>query len=279
MSFLFDQFGKSLAGDVSAEQAIPDVAKNLPNSVADVSVLPPADWEERLRAINPKTELHSWLLFYWYRLKERWVLYDCVPRSLITPEQQLRPGFFGRDFFRAVDGPPPRELMRSQINPYISDAQHEMHRLHRVYACPFWVLEGDQGGHQVAFTPDQREHLVSIGANDQPPKIGSLPACGFDGPVLKQLQRLNRLYSLNGNLERLRKSGTSEAWDVQQAINQREVRETSMALLEQQLGEVGEMVRTLGHRSEAEGAVISAHGRAASASEAIDKYVETGLFS
>lgn len=277
-NFLFDQFGNPLAGDDAAERAMPDVAKNLPNSVADVHVAPPADWEMQLRAINPKTEVHSWLSFYWYRLHARWVLYDCVPRSLIRPEQQLGVGFTGRDFFKSVDGPPPRELMASQRHPSISDAQYEMHRVHRVYAKPFWVLEGAQGGHQVTFTPEQREHLTRIGAATAPPRIGSLPACGFDGKVVAQLQRLNRLYQLNGSLEALRKSGSADAWEVQMAIQDKEVRETSIAMLENQLGELGEMVHALGGRKDTQDSVIAAHGKAAQASEALAAYVETGEF-
>lgn len=277
-SLLFDQFQRPLVSDAARDEALPQVGVNLPNSVADVHVQPPADWETALRAISPKTDHHSWLFFYWYRAKERWVLYDGVPRSLILPDQQLGVGFTGRDFFRAVDGAPPRDLPKGQSTPFVSDAQHEMARVYGVYARPFWVLEGERGGHQYAYSPDQKEFLIQCGRSDRPPEIGSAPACPFDGRVIDQLQRLNRLYALNGNIDRLRASGSSEAAEIQRAINDREIRDVSLKMLEQQLGETVEMVRTLGGRKDAEGMTINAAGQAALAAEALAAYVETGDF-
>lgn len=277
-SLLLDQFNHPLVSDAARDAALPEVGKNLPNSVADVHVPFPVDWERALREQNPKTEQHSWLLAYWYRAKERWVLYDCVPEALINPDQLQAPGMTGRELLRALRGAPPRDLPKAAINPFVSDAQHEMFRVHRVYARPFWVLQGDRGGHQVAYSPDQREFLTQCGRPDKPPAIGSLPACPLDGRVLAQLQRLNRLYVLNNDLSKLRASGSGDAAEVQRAMQDREVRDVSLKMLEQQLGEVVEMVHALGHRSDADGLTIDAAGQSAKASEALAAYIETGDF-
>ena len=282
MGLLLDQFNRPTASDgvldAERDRRMPDVGKNLPSAVADVQVPFPADWETALRAVNPKTDLHSWLLPYYYRLQDRWVLYDCVPRALIREDQLQAPGLTGRELLHALEGTAPRDLPHSLTTPFVSDVQHEMYRLHRVYARPYWVLQGDRGGHQVAYSPDQRNFLTECGLPDRPPAIGSLPACPFDERVIGQLQRLNRLYALNGSLDRLRASGSSDAAEVQRAIQDREVREVSLAMLEQQLGDLVEMVHTLGGRKDTSDMVISATGQAAKASEALAAYIETGDF-
>lgn len=279
---VLDRRGNPIISDealaVAMKQTLPGVGENLPNAVADVQVQAPADWERQLRELSPQTTEHSWLFFYWYRAKERWVLYDGVPVGLIEPKSLQAPGLTGAELLKALRGAPPRDLPGEQVNPFVSDTQHEMHRLYGVYARPFWVLQGDRGGHQVAFSPDQKEFLIQCGQSEKAPTIGSLPACPFDGRVIQQLQRINRLYALNNDVGLLRASGSSESAAVQSALRQRQIREVSLAMLEQQLGGLSEMVQTLGHRTETADAVIRADGKAAAASEALSAYIETGDF-
>lgn len=278
MPHLVDVFNRRLETDASRKARDPNVGSNLPNSVADVHLTPPSGWEDSLRVINPISPLHSWLRFYYYRTADRWVLYDCMPADLIPPDQPIHPGLMGHELLALLRGDAPRDRPSGQRTPWVSDAQHEMHRLHRVYAVPFWVLQGDTGGHQVAFDPQQRMHLTEMGLPTSPPTVGALPGCPFDGRVIAQLNRLNRLAALKGDVAKLRASGTAEAWDVQQALAEQEIRKVSLEMLEHQLGETTEMVQTLGHRKDTRDEVIHRPGEAAKASEALAAYIETGDF-
>ena len=158
MGLLVDQFGQALGGGVSApaERGADDVGKNLPASVIDVYREPPADWLPMLRSVNPITQDHSWLQFYYYRLRDRWVLYDMMPIHLVDPDRPIQPGFMGSELLAALKGKPPRDLSPSDQTPFVSNVQHEFHRLYQVYAVPWWVLQGENGGHQVAYSPIQQ---------------------------------------------------------------------------------------------------------------------------
>lgn len=276
---LTDQFDRPAVSEETRRRMIPDdVGKNVPNSVADVGIEP--EWLPQLRELSPMTELHSWLQPYWYRLRARWVLYDCVHESLIPLEEPILPGMEGWELLSRLSGPAPRDLPDGAKVPHVSDVQHEMFRRWQVYARPFWVLQGERGGHQYRFSPDQKQFLTSVGLHTDPPAVGSLPACPFDTRVTLQLQRVNRLYVLNGSLAKLRASGSSEAADAQAAIAERETREIAMRMLGDQLGEVGEMVSTMGKTTAVQeaGVTVDARGQASKAAEAIAAYIETGNY-
>ncbi len=217
------------AAQLAAKRARePKRVSNLANGVADVAIPFPADWLVKLREVSPISSETSWLLPYYYRAAERWVLYDALPAHLIPDSDDVAIGnlITGADFHKIVKGPRPseREDHKDVAVWPISDVQHEMYRLHRVYARPFWVLQGEQGGHQVAYTPQQAAYLVSMGKPDRPPTIGSLPPCPFDNRVIRQLQTLNRLHEMENSIERLRKSGSREWADAEQAKMEREIR-------------------------------------------------------
>lgn len=279
---LTDQFGRAAVSEDARRKALPDdLGKNVHPSVADVHVPFPADWLLLLREISPVTDQHSWLLPYWYRLRERWVLYEAIPENLLPEDETpVDVGISGFELLNRLRGPAPRDLPEVMQTPWVSNAQHEMYRLYRVWARPFWVLQGERGGHQYRYSVSQKECLTALGLNTDPPAIGSLPACSFDQRVVRQLTRLNRLYVLNGSLQRLRETGTGEAADAMQAKAQREIRQVSMRMLEEQVGATAEMVAALGHRSDVQeaGAVIDARGQAAKAQEAIAAYIEIGEF-
>jgi hypothetical protein len=252
------------------------MGKNRKNGVADVATFPA--WLPQLREISPITEQHSFLVPYWYRARERWVLYDGLPIELIDPKQPMGVGAMGHEVIQWLRGPAPRDLEDWQRSPWVSDVQHEMHRLYGVYARPFWVLQGESGGHQVRYSPEQVNFLTQCGAAMEPPAIGSLPPCPFDNRVTVQLQRLSRLVQLNGSVERLRKEGSSDAAEARLAADEKEIRRVSMAMLEAQLSSVGEMVASLGGRKNVSDSVIRADGQASKASEAIAAYIETGQY-
>lgn len=256
---------------------------NVPNSVADCAVAFPADWEERLRAMSPITDRFSHLRAYWYRAGQRWVLYDCVPRVLIKDDEAQGAPITGRELIAALEGPPPRDLEDWQKCPYVSDMQHEFYRLYRVYARPFWVLQGENGGHQVKFSPWQQNVLIAKGLSPEAPQIGSLPPCPFDMRVVKALTHLNRLHALDDRLDKLQASGTVESANAEMEGIQREIREAEMAFIESQMTPLVDMTSSLmrgsNSRSEHEDQlVIVPKGAAAKAKDAYEQYRETGIF-
>lgn len=252
---------------------------NLPNSVADISVQFPEDWMLALRQVSPVTTLHSYLIPYWYRAGQRWVLYDAKPRCLIE-DDELQGGLItGQELLAALEGPPPRMLESWQVCPFVSDVQHELYRLHKVYARPFWVMQGESGGHQVQFDPWQANLLSVKGLPTEPPAIGSLQPCPFDNRVIHQLQRLNRLHQLGNDLERLKDSALPEYAQMETDRIQRDIRDAEMQFIEQQITPLVEMTSTIQKSSDYQDLIMySKPGAAAVAKDALQEHMETGHF-
>lgn len=256
-----------------------EVGVNVANAVADVQIVP--DWLADLRAVSPVSTLHSYLMPYWYRAGQRWVLYDVLPIEAIDDELDTGSGMTGAQLKEIMAGPRPSEL------PYdvpISDTQHEMFRLWRGYARPYWVLQGESGGHQVNFSPDQASALLRMGLESAPPKVGALPPCPFDNRVTQQLRHLNRLHQFQDSIDRLRASGSAEAARAETERVERMVRESEMAFIEAQMRPVVDMSMSLARgantRSEhADQLIHVVPGMASRAKDAYDRYKETGDWS
>lgn len=257
-----------------------DAGKNIPNAVADVSV--PFPWEAELRAISPVNTLHSHLRAYWYRAGLRWVLYDVLPVELIADEMDTGSGIDGATFKAIAYGPRPSERKDYEEHEHfpVSDTQHEMFRLYRGYARPFWVLQGENGGHQYRFSPQQAEMLLRMGLPSEPPRIGDLAPCPFDQRAITQLQHLNRLHQLEDSIDKLRASGSPEAAAAEQAANEKTIRASEMAFVEAQMRPVVDMAMSLTQRSEhADQLVHVASGMASRANDAYEEYKDTGIWT
>jgi hypothetical protein len=257
-----------------------DAGKNIANGIADVSV--PFPWEAELRAISPINTIHSHLRAYWYRAGVRWVLYDVLPVELIDDEMNTGSGISGEEFKSIVNGPRPSE--RSDYDLYesfpVSDVQHEMFRLWKGFARPFWVLQGDAGGHQVKFSPQQSSALLRMGLASEAPRIGDLPACPFDNRSISQLQHLNRLHQLADSVDRLRASGSAEYAKAEHERIERQIRDTEMQFIEAQMRPLVDMASSLNQRSEhADQLVHVPSGFASKAKDAYERYQQTGDYT
>lgn len=253
--------------------------ENLPNSVADVER--PFPWLKELREVSPVTALHSYLIPYWYRAKERWVLYDLLPTACIGEDDMVNAGFTAKELRAAMNGKAPWELADHEQNPFVSGVQYAMWHKYGGYARPFWVLQGDRGGHQVKFSPWQQNVLIAKGLQPDPPALGALPFAPFDGRAARQLQHLNRLHEFENSIEALRKSGTKAAAEAEMERIQKEIRLAEMRFTESQMEPLVDMatslVRGQNTRSEYESEIVRvAPGKAAEAAEAYDRYLETG---
>lgn len=262
---------------IKREKRASEAGMNVANSIFDMEVVFP--WEAELRALSPIVEKVSHLRAYWYRAGARWVLYDCIPLALLPDDDtMLNPALSGAEFHQALRDLPPRLRTDAQDSP-ISDLQHEFGRRFKVYACPFWVLQGEHGGHQVRFSPWQQNVLIAKGLDAEAPKVGSLPACPFDQRVIRQLNHLNRLHQFNDRLDRLQASGSVEFANVQMDLIQREIREAEMAFIETQMTPLIDMVSSLHSKSAHQDQLIHLPGQASRAVDAYQQYRETGDFT
>jgi hypothetical protein len=249
--------------------------KNIPNAVADVSVVP--DWLPELQRVSPNTGLHSYLMPYWYRAAQRWVLYDVVPVHLIEDDADTGSGISGRDLKAIMNGPRPseREDFKDLEHWPVSDTQHEMWRLWRGYARPFWILQGDLGGHQYRFSPFQSDALCRMGLPTEPPRPGGLPPAPFDKRVIAQLNDLNRLHLFVDSIDRLRKSGGPEAAEAEAQRREAEIRQAELRFIEAQMRPLVEMSQTMSDDVR----YRMPDGMGARAKDAFEQYVETGVYS
>lgn len=155
----------------------------------------PPEWERALRAISPKSTAQSYLMFKWEHVqgrvkgnwvdRSRWVLYECQPAWAIHPE--LR---------RMLEDTPPRLLPLDRQRGrrmFVDDWAHEYYRVHRVFARPFWVLQGQQGGTPAGYTDREQAILKALGEPTDPPPVGSLSYCGFDWRVAEQILMRDQL--------------------------------------------------------------------------------------
>ncbi len=252
-----------------------EVGTNRANAIADLDVVFP--WEADLRAVSPINIIHSHLRAYWYRAGQRWVLYDVLPVEAIDDELDTGSGFTGAELKQVMAGPRPSELTEDVP---ISDVQHEMFRRWKGFARPFWVLQGETGGHQVKFSPIQSSALLRMGLQAEAPAIGALPPCPFDVRAATQLQHLNRLHGFEDSIDRLRRSGSAEYANAEHQRLEREVRDAEMRFVEAQMRPLVEMASSLTQRSEHEDQLVMATpGTAARSVDAYQEYRDTGNFT
>lgn len=251
------------------------VGENIKNSIADLSIEFP--WEGDLRRISPIASAYSHLRAYWYRAKARWVLYDVLPSEAIEDEMDTGSGLTGYELRQIMNGV---KIEDRDDDVPISPVQQAMWHQWGGYARPFWVLQGEHGGHQVRFSPQQSSALLRMGLPPEPPPLGSLPPCPFDNRAIAQLQHLNRLHQFEDSIERLRKSGSTEFAKAEEARIEQEVREAEMKFVESQVRPLVEMASSLRQRTEMESELVMVEpGLAAKAKDAYDRYKETGEYT
>jgi len=146
---------------------------------------PPVPWVEALARIAPRSERFSWLLLYWWAGEpwqevQRWSVWEMLPPAWLcrTPRyaQQFAP------VREALEGPPPRSFRRfgptGQFLYSEAEVTQEQWDLWRVWGClarPFWIIQGDRGGHKWTFSPPEQMLLKLHGLPAEPPRPGDLP--------------------------------------------------------------------------------------------------------
>lgn len=154
-------------------------------------------WQSRLDALYPRNIELSWFKLEWTPGEEweplhRWFLYQMIPAPRISP---LVAGF--------LRGPNPRdytyldrvtgEVRRRRQAPMVSMQQWRLFRRYGCMAIPYWVIQGETGGHKLRFT--RREGLIARtrGRPPRPPEAGVLPYAPMDERVIQKLQEQHRM--------------------------------------------------------------------------------------
>lgn len=187
---------------------------------------PPAEWEPQLREVSPLSDELGWLAHVWeagdpWGPGQRWGLYEMVHlkhilSDLDDDEQDPR--------IQELRGPHPRSeghmcsdkvphqfqcLCRRKMNAWrggpcnlITLTQWKLfHRYGGQYLpVPFWVIQGDRGGHKWEFNEQERQLLRMSDLPDEPPRIGQLPYADFDQRVLRQIVRYNKLMAMDASI-------------------------------------------------------------------------------
>lgn len=177
----------------------------------------PPEWAARLAAVSPKQEGLAWLHLAWEPGEtpvidgttynhpvERWVLW------------QVQPIQFVPEAIRAeLDGPHPRST--GQFRPYraadgtwraawhggpcrlISAQQWALYRETGGFARPWWVMQGDHGGHRVALSaPERMLYEAEFGGAVDVPTMGALPYADFDERVVRAIAEHDQLAQFAG---------------------------------------------------------------------------------
>ncbi len=205
--------------------AAPDPAPTLPSSSRDTFVWdlqPPAEWQRQLEDIIPRGEVVSWLWVAWVPGEpadpvQRWVLYEATPAARVS------------DYFReAIQG---LGEAHKDGDVLTSEQLRILDFWHREKALlePFWVIQGERGGHKYRFTETEKSRLRLHGLPDDPPVPGALPYAPFDQRVLRQIRAWHALRHAYANIREMNKSRRIRA--------EKEFRRELLGWLEGQMGE------------------------------------------
>lgn len=161
----------------------------------------PAGWQEALDDVAPRRGDLSYLKIVWepgelWDPIQRWMIYQMIPMADNPADDLFRP---------MLEGPHPRKFgyydrhlgrfVRRPGAPMVSMQQWELYRETGRLAHPYWVVQGDEGGHRFEFTRTEKAIIRrAIGQKDvDPPMIGSLPYAPVDNRVTAKLSNLDRL--------------------------------------------------------------------------------------
>lgn len=167
----------------------------------------PRGWQASLDALFPRNNVFSWLMIRWWA-GERWRVRhasgivqtrtEAVQRWVIY--QMSLPGNIPELVLPDLQGPHPRTRghWEPRTEEWVSDCnvnrdQWEIYQETGCYAQPFWIIQGDRGGHKRRFTPVETRLLKANGLPGDAPAPGDLPYAELDNRVLSQLISYDRL--------------------------------------------------------------------------------------
>jgi hypothetical protein len=89
------------------------------------------------------------------------------------------------------------------------------------HAQPFWVIQGEHGGHKVSYTTVEAELAGNLGMSRTPPEPGSLPYAEWDGRVRANLRAYDLATSAFSSLRTARRQGRGDLERLSRAAQER----------------------------------------------------------
>ena len=145
--------------------------------------VPPPSWQDTLDRITPPGRRKARAVIWWepgdtWEPVQRWMIYQVLPDAATPPHilQQLKgphprsSGRYSEKIGQWVDGPAPD----------ISKTQWDIHQRYGGWALPYWVLQGENGGHRYKLFPWEQVLLHLATGRKDVAKPGELPACEPD---------------------------------------------------------------------------------------------------
>jgi hypothetical protein len=217
---------------------------------------PPADWIRSLREVSEKSDEVGWLYLHWeagdpWVPGQRWVLYEMLHEKWVDDAvmDELR-GPHPRSEGHMCSTKVPKQfgcLCRRKLGAWrggpcqlVTLTQYQLYRTTGYVAKPFWIIQGTTGGHLWEFDESEREILRYANLPSEAPRLGALPYAPFDGRVLRQIMRRNRLRAMGGSIEAYKQT-MGAGYDVYRQKIAREMRARYVEYLEQQLQDVNEL--------------------------------------
>lgn len=162
---------------------------------------PPKHWQEELERVVPRRGDLSYLKIVWepgewWEPVQRWVIYQMMPLGDNPADDLFKP---------MLEGPNPRKFgyydrvagrfIRESGAPMISMQQWRLYHETGRLGMPYWVIQGDRGGHRYDFTRTEKLIIArKTGQRDvSAPMMGDLPYAPFDNRVRDKLANLDRL--------------------------------------------------------------------------------------
>jgi hypothetical protein len=185
-----------------------------------------AEWQEELERVVPRQDRLSWLKIVWepgypHEPIQRYVLYQMVgferAPSMVQPY---------------LTGPNPRlfwrwdrvqkEIIRSPDAPLVSHTQWQLYRDTGLFGRPYFVLQGNAGGHKVRWNRAEAMIARTRGVKGgKPPVVGDLPFAELDNRTIERVAQLSLMRNVAYLLDKVHVSAEAlekhEEEEVQRA--------------------------------------------------------------
>lgn len=200
-----------------------------------------AGWQKQLDELFPPSGHTSWMKLVWvagddwevdgvHQGIERFYIYEMIPEEYTSPDilyelrDMPRPVIRYDPVFKDVVGD----------DRYVTRLQWDLYRETKCYGRPYWVIQGESGGHQRFFSTLEKQFLELQGLPTDPPLPGTLPYAPFDKRVTDMLLKHDRLRKIGGRLYEL-KSSQKDAYEALHRSEEERLRQSIVDFLKDQI--------------------------------------------
>jgi hypothetical protein len=250
-----------------------------------VQMAVPPEWTAQLAELSPPTNRFKWLklLFepgYEWEPCERLFIYEMTPAramngsmlgAILEQLQHPAPPSAMGNYYDSVKG----EFVR---NPdcLITERAYWLYQETQCWGRPYWVIQGEKGGHKRWFSPIEKKFLKLAGLPSSPPEPGDLPYAPFDERVLNALRTHDLLQGEHGGIKRQKALLGPTSHSARLAAEEERFRTALVKWLGEQVAEVAPDVEKAFKRSKGNHSDRSAAEMDEAAEQAEEQFIRTG---